>query len=358
MVNKKATILYDPVYNFHEGYHLEVIKSTREDFVWKKGKLLNYFEDSIISTDPKKREKYIGIGRFQNEENADYIFSPHILLDTKKTYFMELEDIYWLFSDTYEEINEKIPVSEDKIELFSKYVIRPELSRILWWSHSALLRFKKFAQLNKVDYKVVKTVLGKSNVVYPSSNNEVRSLVKNNPTEFVSVFNSKNFYRKGGDITIKIFEELLQEGHTNWELSVFGDLPSSYKLSKELKKHIIVQKFTEKSRFQSALVGKVFLFLSRADTFGTVLIDAINANSFIISSYGSKVFAIKEIMKKYPNKVLIKNIEKNSVNDVDYRQAKSQIRKIMKTTIKLEPFESSYKRKYLRNNILSILNDV
>jgi len=351
-------ILYDPKYNFHIGYHSEIIKSTSKDILWIKGHLVNKYEFCIRSKDPSVRKKFISLGYFKERSFDGVIFSPRVFLLNKNPYFLEIEDIWWFFGDTYEEVYSSCLIPKWKVKELEQHFCRKNLIHVFWWSRAAIERFKVFCKINSVSPFVIDHVLRISSVLYPSSpTNDSRVRQKREKKEIISVFDKNNFYRKGGDVILEIFGRLFKSGINNYFLKIFGSYPSCFRRVIQNTPNISFLPITSRNKFQKALsLADIFIFSSRADTFGTVLIDAINNGCFVVSTYGKTVFATREILQKYPNKIIIKNLYRNEVyGEIDKERFYKVIRFLLLKDVKYRKWKSPFNRDELKKNFLKII---
>lgn len=350
-------IFYDPIYNFHPGFHNELIISTKKDIEWKSAKIVNNYEFCLRTCDPKIRKNFISEGYFKNVDNTNLIFSPHVFLLNRNPYFLEIEDIYWFFGDTYKEVYNTLIIPKWKKEKMEKHFLNKNLIHVFWWSKESINRFKNFCKINEVSYEVFKRVLGISSVLYPASLVLKRKKRKENKKIIVSVFNDRNFYRKGGDITIFLMEKLLSRGISNFYFKIFGSIRFNNFNNNNKPIKIIPQ--LERTEFQKELSkSDIFLFPSRADTFGTVLVDAMNVGCFIIASYGRAVFSTREILLNYPNKILIRNIDKNRIYDeVNRNEFFHVVENILKKGVKIKKWKSNFTRDIMRKEFLKFISD-
>ena len=101
----------------------------------------------------------------------------------------------------------------------------------------------------------------------------------------------------------------------------------------------------------------IFIFPSRADTFGTVLVEALNASCFIISSYGKSVIASKECLNEYPNSILVDSLGNSNVyDDVDRTAFFDIIKKLIANPAPLLPYNSPYTKSEMNRRILNLIN--
>ena len=138
---------------------------------------------------------------------------------------MELEDFPWLFADTYEDTTDAI--LPEKIHIFEKSVLNPQLQHIFWWSQEAINRFNIFCEQYQLRKEVIDRVTTISSVIYPVSEVVERTIPNTEYNRFMAVFNEKNFYRKGGDVILSVFNQLEKDRINNWNLTVVGSLPKN-----------------------------------------------------------------------------------------------------------------------------------
>jgi hypothetical protein len=357
-MQNRLRIGYDPKYNFHVGYHKEIIEATTEQFEWIPCSIRNYSEYAILSQDPKVRSEIFNYGDFISNDNLDLLFSPHILLENPSTdYIIDIEDIWWLFGDTYEEVSPEIPIPKNKIERFVELILNTRLKKILWWSHKALERFVTFCLLYEIDEITKEKILGKSVILYPSSHNF--NSIKKDDTEknrFCCVFSGSNFYRKGGDIILKTFNSLAKNGITNWVLDIYG---SNLEINQSVD-NINIKVPIKKDDFVRKLANyDIFVHMTRADTFGTVLLDAINMKHFIVTTTGEAILAAKEILQDYPNRILIQSSDYNGTfNHYNDNKVYKVIADLIRNPRNISNYQSPYTRELLAKKFNLILSGI
>lgn len=343
--NKLIKIGYDPIYNFHLSYHGSLIFATNHLLKWIPGNIINNSEKCIRSQDRNKRKNIFNSGYFSRKSatKIDIIFSPHILLESSENYVVEIEDIWWLFGDKYEDLKYSTHIPSWKIEKFCYLICKDNLKHIFWWSDSAIKRFKVFSNINNISKHVIKVILSKSSVLYPCSmiiQNKVSGSVYDN--KFIGIFNRADLHRKGGDAVINSFVKLYNSGIKNWTLDIYGDninncknlLPKNVNLHEKINHSELIKKFSKSS---------ILLFFSRADTFGTVLVEAINNSMSIIATAGKSTFASKEILSTYPNKIIINSKLNDGIFDIiNFNRLYNSIKNIIKTPKNVFPFESKF----------------
>ncbi len=273
----------------------------------------NFFEDCIWNKKGEDlRNNLINFGYFNDQEQVDLLFSPHILLVHRKPYVMELEKINWLFADDYQHTVDDVP--RWKVTLFEQLALEDNLKTIMWYSESALKDFEKtFVPQYRVSQEVVKKIMSVSQVVMTASAqlNREKENLDTARNEFVMIVDNFNWYRKGLDVVFAIFARLADSlPKQNWNLKVVGG-----KIPNEIKTQYgnFGGRVAEIGRISSDQVSALFarasclLSPSRADTFGAVLVQAINSGCFVIASVGKNVLAAKEILEGYRNAIVIKS---------------------------------------------------
>lgn len=354
-------IIYDNQYNFHEGYNGEIVRSTSKDILWVKGTVSHHFEGAIRSSQKEVRKSILNIASFISDNPNELVFSPHLLIDDQNiNYFIDLEDIYWLFGDTYQEVGPNAKIPTWKIEIFKQKITADNLKHIFWWSNAAIQRFKEFCKNYELDDTFIKNVLNKSSVLYPSSrviSKKSKSDTKEN--HFIIVGREKDFKRKGIDIVLEIFTKLYDQGIKNFRLDIYGGIPSKY--SKNLPDNIRVnEKITRDELLDKLSEASVLLFPSRADTFGTILTEAANTGIYIIASHGKSVFASKEILESYPNHKIIESNQINGDNFdlVDIKKFELAIRNLITKPQPLKQWTSPYRLEVTRTKFLKEINKI
>lgn len=359
-------IAYDPIYNFHSGYHQEIIESTEGEIDWIKSSLVNFYEDCVWnSRNIDLRSSLFNHGYFVFDTSCDLILSPHMLLENKTPYVLELEKINWLFADDYNHASSTI--DPWKIKLFEGLVLRDNLRSIIWYSNSARTNFiNEFALKYSLSSTVVDKVVNISHTVYPSSVQVARTddFINSKNNVFIIVANEKNWYRKGLDIIINIFIKLKEEGIANWNLKVVGG-----SFPKELEEVVVPIKdnlelvgLISKSQFLSLLPkSNCLLVPSRAETFGTVIVQAINSGCFVVASYGPNTFASREILEPWTNSsFVIDSISSNNEYDIPDEDKFYETIKNLIASPRVHPGErpTIYSREHLSQEFINIVRKI
>lgn len=358
-------IAYDPIYNFHSGYHKEIIESTSEQIEWVKSSLVNFYEDCVWnSRNIDLRSSLFNHGYFVFDTDCDLILSPHMLIENHTPYILELEKVNWLFADDYKHASKQI--EPWKIKLFEGLVMKDNLRAIIWYSNSARNDFANtFAPKYYLDHDVIKKVEEISHVIYPASMQAVRNdFSDTKKNEFVVVANEKNWYRKGLDVVISIFTKLQKEGIENWSLKmVGGSLPENLleKVS-SISNKVQVTGLTSKSNFLNLLKQSDCLLVpSRAETFGTVMVQAINSGCFVIANFGPNTFATREALEPWVNaSYIIDSFKGDDESDIPNEPKFYESVKDFILNPKPHPRERPvrYSRKHLSEKFLNIVNNL
>lgn len=360
MKESKLVVGYDPIYNFHKGYHGRIVESTNKSVNWCYSEVINDFEESVISKDTSVRKKYVSYGRMSISHNraVDYLFSPHILIPEKysgeTSILMELEDFPWLFSDTY--TDRSFSLDSNKIYLFEESLNNPHLKHVLWWSNTALQRFHLLCSEYNIPSDTRDRMISISSILYPCAPVVERTIKDTSRNRFVAVCNEKNFYRKGGDLILSVFGKLLKEGINNWNLTIVGEVPQDYLSDIPVNNVSVIptQPLSEMQRVFSR--SDCLLFPSRADTFGTVVIEALNTGCYIIASYGKAVFATNECLSCYPNSSLIDSLGNDGIFDIlDYDLYFEEIKKLIIQPKQLSDITTPYSLDQMQKQILSLI---
>lgn len=359
-------IAYDPIYNFHSSYHREIVESTEGEIDWIKSSLVNFYEDCVWnSRNIDLRSSLFNHGYFVFDTSCDLILSPHMLLENKTPYILELERINWLFADDYKHAS--LPVQPWKIKLFEGLVMRNNLRAVIWYSKSAREDFaNNFSPKYSLGTEAVNKIVGISQTLYPSSVQTQRKVeysdTRNN--KFIIVANEKNWYRKGLDVAISTFIKLQEEGVNNWNLKIAGgSFPGelSEKLVKIKNNVEIVGLINKNDLLNLFSQSDCLLIPSRAETFGTVMVQAINSGCFIIANSGPNTFATKEALNPWMGASSIiecfsGNDEFDTPNEQKFYEAVKKFIQTPKTHPPQRPI--MYSREYLSREFMNIINKI
>jgi len=357
-------IAYDPIYNFHSGYHDEIVSSTADKIEWIKSSLINFYEDCAWnSRNIDLRSSLFNHGYFASDTICDAIFSPHIFLENKIPYILELEKVNWLFSDDYKHAS--LPVDPWKIKLFEELVLRENLKAIIWYSKSAVFDFfNQFVPKYSIMTSVAQKIEHIGHTIYPASTQLPRAdnIHDTRKNQFVIVANQKNWYRKGLDIAISIFTKLHRKGIINWNFKIVGGSLSDELTSKihPIKNNVEIVGLISKDTLLGLLSeSSCLLSPSRAETFGTVIVQALNSGCYVVASSGKNTFATKEILE--PCKEISKVIESIGNKDEFDLPNETQLYETIKHLI-LNPQPLSqdrpkiYSRTMLSKNFIKVLS--
>ncbi|OFV67492.1 MAG: Glycosyl transferase, group 1 domain protein [Candidatus Syntrophoarchaeum caldarius] len=199
--------------------------------------------------------------------------------------------------------------------IIEKLLSSKNCKRILPWSFAAKKSLENVIDFSKLE--------DKTEVVYPAIHNETFKKSKND--KFKILFVGIRFIVKGGKEVLDTFK-ILDKKYDNLELILISDVPeyikNQYKDYDNIK--IIDSYISRYDLFKNYYPNAdIFVFPTRIDTFGMVLLEAMNFELPIVST---NVFAIPEIIEDGKNGFLIPTkvsqynkeflILKNGVNDI------------------------------------------
>lgn len=366
MNNTKKVIYYDSVYNYHSGYHDEIVLSTQDDYHWVKSGLVNFYEDCVWNDHKMDLSKsLLNHGYFKTKSKDSAIFSPHILLENENPYFIEIELINWLFANTYQMANLEIP--KWKIVAFEQLVHKSNLKAILWYSQYSIDNFfKEFCYKYSISNTTKQRVHKISYLVPPVSEqiHRVKGSTNTESNDFIIIFDSKDIYRKGIDFILNIFNKLLINKIDNkFKIHCVGDHMPVFLKRKypNLETHIYEYGKVSKKKVQRLMTKyPILLFPSRADTYGTVIVEGMNTGCFIISSHGNNVVATSEALENYPDKIVIESKGSNKEFDIlDEELFFESIKDLLKNPRHLNDIRlSEFSRESMRKRIKIIMKKV
>jgi glycosyltransferase involved in cell wall biosynthesis len=115
-----------------------------------------------------------------------------------------------------------------------------------------------------------------------------------------------DFYRKGGDIVIETYCQV-KKIYDNVELHYIGQLPRWMKSKDLIELKIIHTNYIPHKKIISEYLPgiDVLLFPSRADTFGTIVLEAMSIGKAVVSSSGRHVFGLREILEHNHNAIVV-----------------------------------------------------
>jgi glycosyltransferase involved in cell wall biosynthesis len=209
-----------------------------------------------------------------------------IVLWTTNTYGACI-DFYDDFSNLCRETIENLIILDRLALKKAKMVIFPSS----WAAEAAINSYQ-------IDPSKVEIVPYGANIECDRTIDDIQNLVAARTTEQCKLlFIGVSWYRKGGDIALKIARELKRQG-INVELTIVGCQPIT---DEPLPDYVVNVGFIKKSspeggvRFNQLISQSHFLILpSRAETYGNVLCEA---NSFGVPCLAAKVGGIPSIIK-------------------------------------------------------------
>lgn len=365
-------ILYDPEYNFHVGYNKHIIESL-PSVDWRKGRVVNFFESNIRGDSGHPPDDILNLGYFLKTKKIDYIFSPHILLLSDKPWFIEVEDIRWLFTDKYGTIRiDRIPKWKSRIAI--TLLVSPNCIGIIAWSRYAISTIKLFLS-NYASPEESRVIIKKTSIVYPKIEFEKEKRVIGYDGFFKIIyaqpFKEYESIRKGWNIALKtLLDERVREISNSVQVTLVGVV--NKREIAQLKKHgfkVSVFDILPHTQFLKILSNQnVILFPSRAETFGVVIAESIEKNVIPICNYGPNVKALGEIVIHKSNGFLIPckksgvfydepNVEKfastlkNLINRYPYFSKKAFVFNKIKFAA-----NSVFSKKHTRSTILKMLS--
>ncbi len=358
-MQEKIKIGYDPIYNYYPTHHGEIIRSTQNDFEWKSipGMVQNHYEESLLSDSADERVRFISGGTLAADA-CDWVFSPHILPlnpEQNNKVAMEIEAIGWLFGDTYEEVSQ--PVPQWKIDIFCRAIMNPSLVKICWQSQSAYAQFTEFQVIYKLPTDVTEKIMSISSVLLPGSAITEKKTPDTSGNHLLATCTTDNFFRKGGDVLVTLVELLTKLNVPPWSLSIVGSMPNEF-IKRISADNVHIYQSTDFKGFQKRLdSADVFLFPSRADSFGLTAMEAMNHGLYVLSTSGKAVLATKEFLSDYPNHQIIESKGHDGTYDIlDEQLFCTAVISLLQNPIKLQSFDSPCNLARLRKDVLSVFS--
>jgi len=323
----KNTILYDPINHYNLGFHHTIISHPPAGVTFKASSIEYLLPEAMVANaNSTVGENFLSIGKFQSGKQNILLFSPHTLLTNEKPWIMDLEHVDWLFINDYvlKEREKLIPYW--KLKLAMHYLHSKYCKKILCMSKAA---FKSL--IETFDDEIISQ---KSILFYPVQEYRPKTnRKKKNAVRLLFICSEyAHWYRKGGDIAILVFLKLKKE-FPELELHYIGKLPERISYfprlffrKEDVKK--ISGFFHYDNMKHKELLSKIYplvdilLFPSRADTFGTTVLEAMSFGITVIASSGNHVFGTQDVIENgkngflvfhndnYPSHALAKNINK------------------------------------------------
>jgi glycosyltransferase involved in cell wall biosynthesis len=293
-------IVYDPKQHFHNGFHKPMLKSPPDNWIFNKGHI-NYFfrqemtgsKESVLS----KQVLMIGI----MEGSGSLIFSPHTLLTNSASWIVDVEHVDWFFMNTYLDIPEDKFIFDWKVRIAQKILESDACKKILCRSKMAIYSIRKLFHSECIDEKCV--------LFYPVQ--PLRPLVVNNEktvTLGIIISAYADCYRKGGDVALKVLSTLRNK-YKSLELIYVGQLPrGNIFYNPEKTPGLVHLPNLPHEQITDKILPKIdiLLFPSRADTFGTVALEAMSYGKPVVANTGQHVYGLSEIIDDGKNGFCIK----------------------------------------------------
>ena len=298
-------ILYDPQQHFHTGFHKPMIDYGDRNLQFTKGHIDYFFPDEMRSpggTDLSKEVLMIG----SMQGTGEIIFSPHTLITNSIPWVVDVEHVDWFFMNDYLVIPE-----EQYIFAWKKKIAQKMLQS--QWCRKILCRSNRAAESIKHLFKN-EAIANKCVLFYPCQ--PVRKLIQNEGKPVnLGIINSSyaGYYRKGGDIALKIFTSLKRK-YPDLQLIYVGPMPPKTFIFNPYKiPGFIHYDNLDHEMLISEILPKIDILLlpSRADTFGTVVLEAMSYGKAVVVSSGRHVFGINEIIKDGENGFVIQHPSDN-----------------------------------------------
>ena len=234
--------------------------------------------------------------------------------------------------------------------------MRSELKHVLWWSHAAAERLSEFCKLNNIRRCVERKITKNSSIVYPAEEvliSSRKNVEGSKRKSILAVFSENTLSRKGGDVVLELFTGLDEIGYSNWGLVIYGDFSQCFIDSYSEYTNIKFRQKVGLDALQTEMVrSDIFVFLSKMDTFGTVLIQAINSGQFILTIESIYALALNEVLSVYPNYLSLGNY-----TSLDLDSKINVLKNFLNKEIKFNnSFRSPFTLKIMRKQLLNIIN--
>lgn len=314
MTDSSYSLGVNTTYNFHPAFHGEILDIIKHKIIPEETPLINYFEPLIRAPRGSFLSKHIiSIGKFLRENKL--LFSPHLLLTNSSKWIIELEHPYWLFTNHYHNISPDTLSFNLRRSIALKILRKNNCRFILTWSkksQKAALDFFGDEISHKI--KLVYPMVGLANKYFAPEGNVPGKLVK---IAFVMPNKKHEEIRKGKDVALWLLEKLATQFQI--KLIFVGYLTPSEKY----KYGSLIENWADISRedmFKKVYSqADILIFPSRADTFGSVIIEAQSMGVIPIASTGRSVLSTAEIILDGKNGFLINN-QATATNDLDFEE--------------------------------------
>lgn len=279
-------ILYDPLQHFHSGFHGPMIDFPTDNWSFIKGHMDYFFSEEMQS--PMSKEVMM-MGSFWGK--GDVIFSPHTLITNSTPWVVDIEHADWFFMNDYLDIEEEKYIFGWKKKIAQKMLRSEWCKKILCRSNYAI---KSIYELFDDDVIADKCVL-----FYPTQPLRALRLNREKKVNLGIVISSyANYHRKGGDLALKVFLSLKKK-YDSLQMIYVGKLPPKTFLFDPAKLDGLVHiENLSHEKFVNVVLPKIDILLmpSRAETFGTVVLEAMSYGKAVVVNAGRHVYGISEIV--------------------------------------------------------------
>lgn len=320
MTSGTITVAMAETFFFHIGYHHELTSSPPQGTVFRKHPVTMAYDhdtqqqvDYITSIDSKN----IVIPKLETD-NADIIHSPHPL-HTRKPLIVDSDYFYYPYIYNLHQFRDLVffrypfdnhhltPGMKKRLTVYETVMRKDNFHYLLSWSQWNRECFARHVQDREI--------LEKIEVLYPAvKNSTTPPIPKKNPNHISLLFCGRPFLRKGGDIFLKLME-ILQKKYkaTNHELTwtiVTDQLPEKIKANfppnvavydsetgTSTHKNTLKYSLTKDQLNRLYQESDILVYPSKIDSFGMVLLEAMNYHLPIVAASGSYTPVMPEIIE-------------------------------------------------------------
>ena len=308
-------LICDTLY-FHAGYHHELIEHSPDGVEYLATDQVLYCPTEVFASgggitsnvrlypykaNPHAHEAYDNIPVFalHDPDHFDLIHSPNLPVIDDRPFVVDIENLLYPWTVTALEFDRmkslQLPAvpnyqASKRLVPFLSNLKRDKCRKILVWSD-----YLK-DQLLRLDH--TESLHGKIDVLYPSV--APQDVHRDNRHRVRIMFcgsanSNKTYIRKGGDDVFRVFDELRR--HYDVELTYVGYVPKDQRARLQDRSEVRVHMaLTKNQLFEAYRESDIFFFPTRFDTFGMVLLEAMNFELPIVTTSGTQVPSTSDII--------------------------------------------------------------
>jgi len=284
----------------HQGYHYELLKNPPKKIIFKQ---------SIPPLRIKSKEFIFYDYEGNNKKPMHCYYYPIIY---NGPFIIDIDHIYhpWLIDDNYffNITLGKMPhppndnISKERLNLSKKIFSSKNCKQILPWSKWCEKTIRSYFKTDKINNKITQ--------IYPAVKNIKFRKEKKNSIDLL--FISDCFERKGGLQLIDSYKKIKNKYDINLTIVTKYLNYSSKKLLDKLNIDLFSH-LDKNNLFRLYKLSDIFVLPTLLDSFGIVLLEAMNFKLPIITTYGNGAPAMNEIVENEKNGFLIDLINKKNV---------------------------------------------